>query len=197
MITYSEFIKKYLGKGTDADGAAGVQCVDLIKLYLKECFGIKAGSWGDARYYFESFHKSSWGGYYYMNKYFSLIENDPDLVPMKGDICVFGAGVGGGHGHISIATGEGNTRTFYSYDQNWNGKPMKKVKHKYNSEDFLGVLRPRFGVIRTSANVRAGAGTSYRVVDEIPAGTLVEKKQILGTWVLTDKGGWVAGSLID
>ncbi len=39
-INFEKFIKKHLGKATDVDGSAGVQCVDLAKAYLKEVFDI-------------------------------------------------------------------------------------------------------------------------------------------------------------
>lgn len=51
--TYTEFIKKYNGKAKDYDGVAGVQCVDLIKYYLKEVFGLNPGAWGDAHCYYD------------------------------------------------------------------------------------------------------------------------------------------------
>lgn len=38
---YNDFVKKYLWKRIDFDGAYGYQCVDLIKLYMKECLGMK------------------------------------------------------------------------------------------------------------------------------------------------------------
>jgi hypothetical protein len=60
---------------------------------------------------------------------------------MKGDMAVWDSTKGGGHGHVAWCSGEGNTKYFYSYDMNWNGKAMKKVKHDYKG--FLGVLRPR------------------------------------------------------
>ena len=42
-MNYSEFINTYNGKGFDYDGVSGVQCVDLIKMYLDKVFGIKDG----------------------------------------------------------------------------------------------------------------------------------------------------------
>jgi hypothetical protein len=69
------------------------------------------------------------------------IKNTPEFVPLKGDIAVWNSSKGGGHGHVAICTGEGDTKTFYSYDMNWNGKAMKKVKHDYSG--FYGVLRPK------------------------------------------------------
>lgn len=40
-MNYQEFINEYLGKSIDYDGVAGVQCVDLAKMYLDKVFGIK------------------------------------------------------------------------------------------------------------------------------------------------------------
>jgi uncharacterized protein YjdB len=54
---------------------------------------------------------------------------------------VWGTGLGNQYGHIAIATGEGTTSYFYSYDQNWGTKAMKKIKHTYKG--FLGVLRAK------------------------------------------------------
>lgn len=136
-ITFDEFVKAYLGKSTDYDGVSGVQCVDLVKVYMNKVFGMKPGAWGNAKDYYENFSNVS-----ALKNNFTRIANTPSFVPQKGDICVWGKNVSSSHnyGHIAIATGEGNTKEFYTYDQNWNGKPMKKVKHTYAA--FLGVLRP-------------------------------------------------------
>lgn len=185
MIKFDEFIKAYINKSTDYDKVAGVQCVDLIKIYLDKCFGIKAGAWGNAKDYYEGFNKVS-----ALKNNFTRIANTSDFVPQKGDICVWGANISSKHnfGHIAIATGEGNTKEFYSYDQNWGGKPMKKCKHDYKA--FLGVLRPKdqtplkatttkpatpakpttptcpfkkgdVVTLTTNVKVRTGAGTGY------------------------------------
>lgn len=137
-MNYDEFISKYIDKETDYDGVYGVQCVDLIKAYLYNVFNIKAGSWGDARCYYEQFYLRSM-----LKKNFTRIANTSSFVPQKGDICVWNKYVSQHNncGHIAIATGEGDVHTFYTYDQNWNGKRMKKVKHNYKC--FYGVLRPK------------------------------------------------------
>ncbi len=134
-MNYFEFVNKYLGKATDYDGVSGVQCVDLIKAYLHDVFGISAGSWGNARYYWISFNSRQ-----PLKNNFTKIANTADFVPQRGDIVVWNNSVGNGAGHVAIATGEGDTHNFYSYDQNWNGKPMKKVQHTYSG--VYGVLRP-------------------------------------------------------
>ena len=169
LMTYDEFVKAYNGKATDYDGAYGAQCVDLIKLYLNKVFGIKAGSWGNAKYYWINFDKHS-----ELTKNFTKIKNTASFVPQKGDIMVWDGNQGNGCGHVAICTGEGDTSKFYSYDQNWNGKAMHKVKHGY--DNVYGVLRPKdqskiTGVhtykvgstytLQTNVKVRTGAGTNY------------------------------------
>ena len=132
-MNYQEFINEYNGKSFDYDRVAGVQCVDLAKMYLDKVFGIKPGSWGNAKDYFENFNNLP------LKNSFTRIANTPSFVPRKGDIAVWGTGVGK-YGHIAIATGEGNTHQFYSYDLNWGSKNVHKVLHNYKG--FLGVLRP-------------------------------------------------------
>lgn len=132
-MNYQEFINEYSGKSFDYDGVSGVQCVDLIKMYLNKVFGIKPGAWGNAKDYFENFTNLP------LKNYFTRIANTPDLIPQKGDIVIWGTGLGNKYGHIAIATGEGTTSKFYSYDLNWGGKTVRKVLHNYGG--FLGVLR--------------------------------------------------------
>lgn len=167
-MTFDEFVKKYTGKATDYDGSAGVQCVDLAKAYLKELFGIPMFSVGSAKNYYEKFNN-----YSDLKSKFKRIKNTIDFVPAKGDIAVWNATKGGGHGHVAICSGEGDTAYFYSYDQNWNEKACKLVRHDYSG--LLGVLRPLdttpLGVdtvperggytVTADVNVRAGAGTNF------------------------------------
>lgn len=138
-MTTVEFILNHYGTGVEFDGVAPYQCVDLIKSYLKQVHGISPGSWGDAKYYFYNFDKKSWGGYSAMSTAFTKIPNTPDLVPALGDICVFD----GTHGHVSIAVGIGNTSRFLSLDQNVKGAITTIEEHRYQSDRFLGVLRPK------------------------------------------------------
>lgn len=135
-MNYNEFINTYNGKSFDYDGVSGVQCVDLIKMYLNKVFGLTPGAWGNAKDYYENYNNNS-----VLKANFTRIANTPSFVPQKGDIAVFGSGLGNTYGHICIATGEGDTHNFYSYDLNWNGKTVHKVQHTYKA--FLGVLRPK------------------------------------------------------
>ena len=156
-MNYQEFINEYNGKSFDYDGIAGVQCVDLAKMYLDKVFGIKPGSWGNAKDYYENFNNLP------IRNSFTRIANTPSFVPKKGDIVVWGTGVGR-YGHIAIATGEGNTHQFYSHDLNWGSKKVHKVLHNYKG--FLGVLRPnaqdKIGQASTSTLKTLARNTNLR-----------------------------------
>lgn len=159
---FDEFVKAYMGKSIDYDGVSGVQCVDLVKVYMNKVFGLKPGAWGNAKDYYENFNNIS-----ALKNNFTRIANTPEFVPQKGDICVWGKNVSSSHnyGHIAIATGEGNTKELYTYDQNWNGKAMKKVKHNYVA--FLGVLRPKNQTPFTAASNPFKKGNVYTLTVDV------------------------------
>lgn len=139
-MTYDEFEKKYLGKAVDFDGTAGVQCVDLVDQYLKDCFGI-TGVWvSGAKDLYNNF-----ASYPALVNAFDRVPNTPELVVRKGDIVVWG---GGSWGHTGIGTGEGNVDWFVSIEENTLGQhePTQKVRHSFAndiSNPCLGVLRPK------------------------------------------------------
>ena len=134
-MNYEEFIKKYNGKATDYDGGYGVQCVDLIKLYLDKVFNIKIGAIGNAEAYYRRYNEIS-----VLRNNFTRIAYSKGFNFQKGDIVVWGTKQSP-NGHVAIATGEYDSIVFYTYDQNWGSKEMKKVAHRYAYVD--GVLRPK------------------------------------------------------
>lgn len=160
-MTFDEWVKKYSGKAIDYDGTYGVQCVDLVKHYVKNVLGISPQSIGNAIEYYNKRNKVA-----YLKDNFRWHNNTPDFIPKKGDICVFTSK--SGNGHVSVATGEGTTSYFYSYDQNYPKalhEPMTKIKHSYNS--FLGVLRPKSKGKSTSKYYKAYNGTGDSIVDAL------------------------------
>ena len=76
-MNYQEFINEYNGKSFDYDGVSGVQCVDLIKMYLDKVFGIKPAALGNAKDYYENFNNLP------IKNHFTRIANTPDLIPQK------------------------------------------------------------------------------------------------------------------
>lgn len=174
MLTFKEFISKYLGKKTDFDNYAGAQCVDLIKVYLKDCFGIRAGSWGNAEAYFNRFNDKSWAGFDVMQKHFVLIKNSATFKPIEGDIVVYGEKFSKNHdfGHIGIDTGESTLTTVVMYDQNATGNrdAMKKSSYYgYVTRNCLGVLRPkdRSFIVSNSKYFKKYEGDSYSITDAL------------------------------
>lgn len=161
-MTFEKWVSQNLGKSIDYDGVYGVQCVDLVKHYIKNVLGVKPESIGNAIEYYNKRKTSE-----YLTKNFKWIDNTAEFVPKKGDLCVFTSR--SGNGHISVATGEGTTSYFYSYDQNFpraKHEPMTLVKHSYTS--FLGVLRPKKkkGTVKRFKTYK---GDSLSIVDALEA----------------------------
>lgn len=194
MMTKQEFIKSHLGKACDYDGVAGVQCVDLIKFYLRDCFGISPGSWGNAKEYW--YHTQP-----ILLSYFKKIPNTPDFIPQYGDICIFD----GEYGHICIGasainggirTKSGTTSFFYSFDQNYNNtKACTLTKHSY--KNFLGVLRPKYWCAEVDLNIRAGAGTNYDVVGLMKKATIKQVISYKGNWAKIGDNEYVSINYLD
>lgn len=192
------FVANHLGKAMDYDGVPTydkVQCVDLIKFYLDEVFGIIPGAWGNAHAYYDNYESNS-----ALKAAFTRIANTPSFVPQKGDIGIYGTTLNSeACGHVCVCTGEGDTTYFYAYDQNWTSKACTKIRHNYNH--FLGVLRPKNQTVFSSTtttstttktsttvttesakstfksykvkvtvnalNIRANAGTNYAITGTI------------------------------
>ena len=137
-MTFDNFVKKYFGSAINYDGACGVQCVDLARIFSKEVVGEDMGHTptGYACGYFTNPTAQ-------VKKLFTLIKNTPSFVPKKGDLMVWSSALNGKAGHIAVCTGEGNTSYFYSYDYNWRGQNDGWTKVKHNYHCVLGVLRPK------------------------------------------------------
>lgn len=139
-MTYSEFEAKYLGKPVDFDGVEGVQCVDLVDQYLKDCFGIEGVWCNGAKDLYNNF-----SSYPALVKAFDRVPNTPDLIVREGDIVIWG---GGSWGHTGIGTGHGTVDWFITLEENTLGRhePTQLVKHWFANDianPCLGVLRPK------------------------------------------------------
>ncbi len=189
-MKWSTFKKDYLirGKAYDVDKVAGVQCVDLPKLYVNKCFGVPTGKgqavWGDAADW--------WRLPAPLNPYFYRIPNTPDFVPMEADITIWGAGYSENHdfGHIAIATGDGNRDYFMVFEQNrmGNHNPVSIGKQTYR-KDFKGVLRP-FRVVKKAVNIRSLPSSKSDYLGELSKGNRVRVDGISedGKWLHTQYG---------
>lgn len=134
-VRLNNFAKKYSGKAVDFDKSYGAQCVDLIKLYLHEVISSPVFV-GNAKDYWEKF-----GGV--LAKNFTKVANnlhDVNQLPPVGAIAVWKGTLhgSGGYGHVSIVL-SANKSNFTTLDQNWNGKYVHKVVHRYDA-NFYGWL---------------------------------------------------------
>lgn len=144
-MTLNEFLNKYNYRYLDYDGHFGYQCVDLIRGYVKQVYGVNPyvaiPTTGNAKDIFNKFTT---------NKYFQKIKNTPNGIPQKGDIIFWGTfpTLYGWAGHVGIYI-EGDLYNIISFDQNYpTGQPCKYVRHGVNKwlhgyRGCLGWLRPR------------------------------------------------------
>lgn len=133
-MTLDAFVAKYNGKTNyDYDGIFPGECVDVAKAYLRDCHGINAGAWGDAKNYFVNPTLLS---------RFDAIPYPNSRRPKRGDIVVWGASLPGSGkaGHVAVCLSTGSS-TFVSLDQNWGGRYVHQVTHNFNN--VVGWLSPR------------------------------------------------------
>ena len=92
-MNFDTFVSTFLGKATDYDRAYGVQCVDLILLYIEKCItGKSAGFKGNAKEWWTNRNTSNW-----LKSNFDFITPTykKDNEVQKGDIGVKTSGGGG------------------------------------------------------------------------------------------------------
>ncbi len=95
-MTYSGFKSEWLGRRIDYDHVYNYQCVDLILEYLKECYGIPSGVYGNAIDYWNSPSPT-------LLKHFTKVSGS---ATHQGDIVVFKGTSTSPYGHIGIADKE-------------------------------------------------------------------------------------------
>lgn len=192
MMYKSKFLKESLNKQIEYDNVAYYQCVDYIKQYLHDCFGISPGSCGDAKYYFLRFDDPKWAGYKQMNKYFKRIEGK--VQPQFGDIVVFN----GTYGHVGVADGVSDNKGFWMYEQNWNSKKyVQRNRHFYS--DMLGVLRPKFWSVnaKEGLNIRQCAFSNAEIIGLLKNGEFKEFTEERNGWMKLKDSGWCFKKYLD
>ena len=201
-MTLSKWVKTHLGRYVKYNKyTSGYQCVDLAKSYCVEVFDFferypeleKSWAWGDARKWYEnySYHRE-------LTSNFVRMQNTPTFVPIEGDICIFTEKTK--YGHICVAyNNTSTTKKIYTIDQNYpTGSKVKYCTHRYESEGFLGVLRP-YRRVKADVNVRAKPSMSGAIIGEKKFGTVVTIYELDSTkkWARIGKGEWISYSYIE
>lgn len=138
LITLDKFLDKYLGtsKGYPTDNEFKGECLSIVKLYIKECFGINppASGSGSAYGYWSNFPTP-------LDTIFEKIENSAELVPEKGWIAIWKPWSTNQYGHISIVADSSTTGTLKNWAQNWTSRIFQLESNRYTN--VVGFLKPR------------------------------------------------------
>jgi len=137
MKTLEQFLSDYLGKSKGyPEGSFVGECLSIVKIYIKECFGINppASGSGSAYGYWSKFPNP-------LGEVFEKIEDTPDLIPQKGWIGIMEAWDTNPYGHIFIVA-DGSTKTICkNWAQNWSSKTFQLESNKYTH--IIGYLKPK------------------------------------------------------
>ena len=131
------YVNGLVGKGVDADGWYGTQCMDLTVDVMQRFFGWRP--YGNAIALVDQPLPDG----------FQRIRTTSSTQIKAGDVLVWGLGYYAQYGHTAIATEDGRADgTFVSVDQNWNnpslevGSPAAAIHH--NMDGVFGVIRPPY-----------------------------------------------------
>jgi len=127
-MTFTQFIKKYLGTKVDYDGNYGVQCVDLFRKYCADVFEIPQPPAVE-------------GAKDLIKNPGKLCVTDDSLLAdySRGDVLIWGATKTNPYGHVAILVSLYNTKYFVVLEQD--GFKQDGCKLAFRSrENLLGCL---------------------------------------------------------
>lgn len=132
-MSFEEFLKKYLGKKIDFDGAFGAQCVDLFRQYNKEVWGNPRTEAVDgAKDIFLNYEKMPLEKKYLAKK----------KVPIIGDVVVFDKTEKNQFGHVAIVLGSVGVNSLLVFEQDGLKQDGAKIGIRDKS-NILGYLRKK------------------------------------------------------
>ena len=139
-MTYIDFKNEWNGRRVDYDHVYGFQCVDLILEYVKECYGLPTGVWGNAIDYWN--HPTP-----ALLTQFNIVQGQQ---AQQGDIAVFNGLAGNPYGHIGIVDRQ-DASGIWLLEQNATGsgdglgKSAIGVYRALPLSRLAGLLRPKAG----------------------------------------------------
>lgn len=211
MDRINEWINNAPGRQIDVDGSYGLQCKDVIDDYCLFLFNDWANTIRPANAK-EAFANSN-------EEYFEKIvnnPNDPNLIPQRGDIIIWGAMNGNPYGHIAVVVGADTNGVDVIEQDGFLQVPARLYRRPYVLAGgvVIGWLRPRpekiIGYVApqtlqptdrktaVTVNAREQASTSSEIFQEIDAGATVAMKGYITngeavdgntTWFVTANSG--------
>ena len=172
IMSYASFKNQWLGKRVDYDGVYGYQCVDLIKQYMAQEFGLKPGAWGNAIDYWTKTNPAI------LTKFDKVASTNA----VQGDVVVMYGNSGNVYGHIGIAESQTST-TVTILEQNGStgngsGTGGDAIRTRAIAKSRIaGLLRPKGNgdIMDTDAKVKAQYYTLRG-----SEGTVTERKGWIG-----------------
>lgn len=181
-MNFQTFKNQWLDHTVDYDRAYGFQCVDLIKQYLHQVFGLNPGAWGNAIDYWR--HTAA--------PILARFDKVESTNPQAGEVVILNGLHGNPYGHIVIATGNQNTHQFEALEQNGstgNGKGQggDKIRTRFiDKSRIAGVLRPK-GHSEAVKNgqtwfVRSQPNTAGQIIGAVARGQVFDTQVVGGDW---------------
>jgi len=137
MKTLEQFLSDYLGKSKGyPDGKYVGECLSIVKIYIKECFGINppASGSGSAYGYWSKFPNP-------LGEVFEKVLNTDDLIPQKGWIGIMEPWDGNPYGHIFIVADDSTKYLCKNWAQNWTSRTFQLESNRYTN--IIGFLKPK------------------------------------------------------
>jgi len=137
-MTYQNFLNTFLGAswGYPDNNSFKGECLSIVKIYIKECFGISPPPSGtnSAYGYWSNFPSP-------LGTVFEKVVNTDTLIPEAGWIAIWKPWDSNPYGHIAIVAEDSTTGTLKNYAQNWTSKVFQLESNRYTN--VVGFLKPK------------------------------------------------------
>ncbi len=173
MKTLDQFIKDYEGKskGYPTDSQYKGECLSIVKIYIKECFGIDPPPSGtnSAYGYWSNFPTP-------LGTVFEKVAKTATNFPGYGDVPIWKPTTTNPYGHIDLCVDKKADKDgFAGMDQNWGIKTFERIGHDY--KNVVGWLTPKNKPVSNSDNMTE---EQKRILDFIGNRTEGEVRQAFG-----------------
>lgn len=141
-MAYVDFKNEWTGRRVDYDHVYGYQCVDLITQYVKECFGLPTGVYGNAIDYW----------YKPTPTLLTKFEKTSGTNANTGDIVILNGLPGNPYGHIGICDHQDASGIWLLEQNGWTGNGSGTggdaigIHRATSTSRLAGILKPIGGL---------------------------------------------------